>query len=62
MCICEWSELWLNYCCRLYEPESVKFFQFDSDGNMYVSAPGAGCIGEATLVQPGDYIIFSGNS
>ena len=34
--------------------ESVQYFQFDKDGNMFVFAPGAGCSGEAALVQPGD--------
>ena len=31
-------------------PESMQFFQFDSKGNMFVYAPGAGCTGEAKLV------------
>ena len=44
---------------RLAQSESVQFFQFDSEGNMFVFAPGAGCTGEAKLVQPGDELIFS---
>ena len=40
-------------------PESTQFFQFDSKGNMYVYAPGAGCSGDAKLVAPGDELIFS---
>ena len=39
--------------------ESVQFFQFDQQGNMYVFAPGAGCMGESKLVRPRDEMIFS---
>ena len=39
--------------------ESVQFFQFDAEGNMYVFEPGAGCTGQATLVKPGDEMIFN---
>ena len=42
--------------------ESVQFFQFDQQGNMYVFEPGAGCTGNATLVKPGDELIFDNNS
>ena len=41
------------------EVESVQYFQFDQQGNMYVFAPGAGCTGESKLVRPGDEMIFS---
>ena len=41
------------------ESESVQFFQFDQDGNMFIFAPGAGCTGEAKLVKPGDEMIFN---
>ena len=41
------------------KPESTQFFQFDSKGNMYIYAPGAGCMGDAKLVAPGDKLIFS---
>ena len=41
-------------------PESVQFFQFDKDGNMYVFPPGSGCTGEPKLVHPGDEFTFSG--
>ena len=44
---------------RLHASESVQFFQFDSDGNMYIFEPGAGCTGEAKLVRPGDEMIFN---
>ena len=39
--------------------ESVQFFQFDAEGNMYVFEPGTGCTGQATLVKPGDEMIFN---
>ena len=45
---------------RLAQVESVQFFQFDQEGNMYVFAPGAGCSGDAKLVRPGDEMIFNG--
>ena len=41
------------------ESESVQFFQFDQDGNMFIFAPGAGCTGDAKLVKPGDDMIFN---
>ena len=44
---------------RLESPDSTHFFQFDSMGNIYIFAPGAGCSGEAKLVRPGDKLIFS---
>ena len=50
------------FCLRLAQVETVQFFQFDSDGNMYMFAPGAGCTGVAKLVKPGDEMIFSGES
>ena len=46
--------------CRLTEVELVQFFQFNSHGNMFIFAPGAGCTGVPRLVQPGDEMIFSG--
>ena len=45
--------------CRVSESESVQYFQFDGDGNMFIFAPGAGCTGETKLVSPGDESIFS---
>ena len=42
--------------------ESVQFFQFDEQGNMFVFAPGAGCSSEAQLVKPGDELIFTGSN
>ena len=41
------------------KPEAVQFFQFDSQGNMFIFAPGAGCTGECKLVKPGDELIFN---
>ena len=35
------------------EPESVQYFQFDKDGNMFVNEPGAGCSGQCVKVDPG---------
>ena len=32
-------------------------FQFNSDGNMFIFAPGAWCTGKAKLVQKGDEFI-----
>ena len=34
--------------------ETVQYFQFDTDSNMFVYAPGAGCTGEAKLVKIGE--------
>ena len=39
---------------RLAKPESVQYFQFDSEGNMYMYEPGAGFSGLAKIVHPGD--------
>ena len=44
------------------KPEATQFFQFDSKGNMYIYAPGAGCMGDAKLVAPGDELIFSNST
>ena len=33
--------------------ESVQYFQFDKEGNMYVFEPGAGFSGESVWVEPG---------
>ena len=41
------------------KPEATQFFQFDSKGNIYIYAPGAGCMADAKLVAPGDELIFS---
>ena len=41
---------------RLIASESVQYFQFDKEGNMYVFAPGAGFSGESKIVRPGDDI------
>ena len=42
--------------------ESVQYFQFDQQGNMYIFEPGAGFSGNATLVHPGDDTIFDQSS
>ena len=47
---------------RLACPKTTQFFQFDSKGNMYVYAPGAGCSGDAKLVTPGKEFLFSNNT
>ena len=49
----------LPFDFRMAKSEGTQFFQFDSRGNMYIYAPGAGCTGEAKLVAPGDELIFS---
>ena len=41
------------------EPETVQYFQFDSQGNMFIFAPGAGCTGDLLLVRPGDELTFT---
>ena len=33
--------------------ESVQYFQFDSEGNMYVFQPGSGFSGPSVRVEPG---------
>ena len=43
-------------CCffsSLKCSESVQYFQFDSDGNMYVFRPGSGFSGPSIKVDPG---------
>ena len=40
------------------QPDSTQYFQFDSQGNMFIYAPGAGCTGKTKLVKPGDELIF----
>ena len=38
---------------RLKCSESVQYFQFDKDGNMYVFEPGSGFSGPCVRVEPG---------
>ena len=45
---------------RMSEPESVQYFQFDQEGNMYMYPAGAGITGIPKLVRPGDELTFSG--
>ena len=40
--------------CRLNCSESVLYFQFDSEVNMFVYPPGGGFSGLPRLVQPGE--------
>ena len=47
------------FCFRLKASEPVQYFQFDSDGNMYIFPPGSGCTGEPTLVKPGDELFYT---
>ena len=39
---------------RMCASQPVQYFQFDSDGNMFVYPPGSGFSGIPKLVQPGD--------
>ena len=38
---------------RLACSEGVQYFQFDSQGNLYVFEPGVGCSGPCVKVEPG---------
>ena len=40
-------------------PETVQFFQFDKEGNMYIFPPRTGCNGVPKFVHPGDEMIFN---
>ena len=45
--------------------DSVQFMQFDSDGNLFVYEPGAGCSGIACKIPQGftqDDLSFTGSS
>ena len=48
-----------SFCFRITKTNSVQYFQFDSQGNMYIYVPGAGCTGDTKFVAPGDDFIFS---
>ena len=50
---------WCKFVFRMSQPESIQYFQFDQDGNMYVYAPGAGFSGQCKLVRPGDDLNFT---
>ena len=39
--------------------ESTQYFQFDSQGNMFIFTSGDECLGQAKLAKPGDDFIFS---
>ena len=49
-----------NFFFRISQPETVQFFQFDAEGNMYMFEAGVGCSGVPKLVRPGDEL-FSHN-
>ena len=51
----------IYYFCSIAKPEDVQYFQFDSDGNMYVYEPGAGCTGAVRKVAPGDELDLLSN-
>ena len=42
------------------QPEDVQYFQFDSEGNMFIYPPGCGINGTPKLFKPGDELVFSG--
>ena len=44
------------------QPESVQYFQFDSDGNMYVYPAGSGFSGVPRLVHPSEELCFTNES
>ena len=48
--------------CRMCEPETVQYFQFDKEGSMYIFDAGAGCTGVPKMVKPGDKLIFPASS
>ena len=41
------------------QTETVQYFQFDGEGNMFIYPPGAGVSGVPKLVRPGDEMIFN---
>ena len=43
------------------QSESVQYFQFDKEGNMFVFPPGSGFSGKPRLVKPGESLIFEEN-
>ena len=54
---CVDSDFWLYlfyYVFRLKFSESVQYFSFDKEGNMFVYPPGAGCTGIPRKFYPGD--------
>ena len=47
----------MHFSCeyfRIAKPEDVQYFQFDSEGNMFIFEPGAGCTGNVRKVSPGE--------
>ena len=43
---------------RILKSQSVQYFQFDSEGNMYMYPPGCGFSGKPKLVHPGDELFL----
>ena len=40
------------------QPETVQYFQFDEEGNMFIYEAAAGCTGTPKLVRPGDELFL----
>ena len=61
----KFSDIHLDIClflhCLIAKPEDVQYFQFNSDGNMYVYKAGAECTGAVRKVAPGEELNFSSN-
>ena len=45
----------------MHASETVQYFQFDSDGNMFMFPAGSGINGVPKMVKPGDEMIFNNN-
>ena len=43
----------INFCYRLAQSESVQYFKFDKDGELFVYEPGVGCLGPYYKVPQG---------
>ena len=57
-----WSvmcEFHRNLYFRMAQSEDVQYFQFDSEGNMYIYEGGAGCTGIPRKVAPGEELHLS---
>ena len=50
------------YNYRMVTSESIQYFQFDNEGNMYIYPAGSGCTGVPKLVHPGDELNFQSTS
>ena len=45
----------------MHASETVQYFQFDSEGNMFIFSAGSGINGVPKMVKPGDEMIFNDN-